>query len=238
MAGPRQPCLRRNGRCRRAGGRRELSQGWFHTVAVLRRLFPLVCPSCAALCCRVCPECSAQFPERLGNAVPAGLDALWCRFAYDGAVRRLVLAAKATSAHGWLEEMAELLPAPPALFAGLDRRSVVVTWPTGSDAHRRRRGYDPAQRLARPYARSLRVRAVPLLLRTGGAQEGLSAEQRHGVRFAVRQPLVHGTVIVVDDVVTTGASMSQAALALRRAGAHTVIGVAFAQRERFVGTGK
>lgn len=195
---------------------------------MLRRLFPLQCPSCAAWCRGVCPVCLPHFAPRSAGSVPEGLDDLWCRFAYDGAVRRLVLAAKATGSHGWLDEMATLLPRPREV---IDRNVVIVTWATGSTAHHRQRGYDPAERLARPYARSLGLRSTALLRRIGGPQEGRSAIDRHALRFTCPQPITHPVVIVVDDVVTTGASLSAAASAVRGAGAHAVIGVSFAQRE-------
>ena len=57
--------------------------------------------------------------------------------------------------------------------------------------------------------------------------------ERSAVQFTPRRRFGGGAfaVLLVDDVVTTGASMSRSAAALRQAGAHLVIGVAFAQRE-------
>jgi predicted amidophosphoribosyltransferase len=150
---------------------------------------------------------------------------LACPFAYDGRVRNLVLAAKATAAHGWLNVMADALPS----FERVSR-SVLVTWPTGSSAHRRQRGFDPAERLARRYAKRHGLVAVDVLIRHGEAQEGRSAAERATLRFVARRPVEGASVLLIDDVVTTGASLRAAAVALREAGAVEVGAVAFARR--------
>lgn len=199
-----------------------------------RLLLPLTCPSCGAPCRAVCPTCRPAFPPRLGAQVPSGLDALWCPFAYDGAVKHLVLASKATASHGWLEVMATLLPRPgPGMVEAPTSTPALVTWATGSAVHRRQRGYDPAERLARRYAGLSGLRCSSMLRRVGGPQEGRTVAERSAVQFTPRRRFGGGAfaVLLVDDVVTTGASMSRSAAALRQAGAHLVIGVAFAQRE-------
>ena len=160
--------------------------------------------------------------------VPHGLDALWCRYAYAGPVPHLVLAAKATPAHGWLDAMGRSLPEP----GHLARTSTsLVTWATGSRAHRRARGYDPAERLARSYARRHGLGVAELLERHGGPQAGRTADERSLLRFVARSPRGAEVVFVVDDVVTTGVTMSRAAGALRDTGVQVVIGVCFARRE-------
>ena len=94
-------------------------------------------------------------------------------------------------------------------------------------ARLRRRGYDQALELARPLARALRLPLHADLLRrckATGAQSRLDAEARrrnlHGAF------VVHGGtpahVVLVDDVMTTGATLEAAARALRRAGARRV----------------
>ncbi len=197
-----------------------------------RRMFPLRCPSCATVCSGWCARCVEGFLPSSDQSVPPGLDALWCPFVYQGAVKKVVLAAKATPAHGWLGVMGASLPFPPGFSDGCP---VVITWATGSAAHRRRRGYDPAERIARSYGRRHRIRVVDMLQRCGGPQEGQSAADRATLRFLANPRgsagAVRGTVLVVDDVVTTGATMTQAARALRSVGVSSVIGVCFARRE-------
>ena len=136
------------------------------------------------------------------------LDQLLPRFKFhrDLAAGRL-LAGEMALALASAERPAALLPVP------LHR------------ARLRRRGYDQALELARPIAVQL---GLPLLghvlrrRRATGAQSDLdAAARRHNLRdaFAVTTPgPLPAHVALVDDVMTTGATLEAAALALRRAG--------------------
>lgn len=106
----------------------------------------------------------------------------------------------------------------------------VITWAPTSDGRRRVRGYDQAELLARALARRWNRPCVPVLRRARGpAQAGqTAAARRHNPAF---MPLrgVPGPVVLVDDVITTGATVAAAARALRGAGATTVAAVAAAR---------
>ncbi|SIQ34159.1 ComF family protein [Solilutibacter tolerans] len=89
----------------------------------------------------------------------------------------------------------------------------------------RQRGYDQALELARPLARQLQLRLAPDLLarpKVTGAQSRLDkvARQRNlSGAFVVNQAgIVPPHVILIDDVMTTGATLESAAQALRAAG--------------------
>lgn len=114
----------------------------------------------------------------------------------------------------------------------------VVTWVPTTAGRRGRRGFDQAEVLARATARALRhgghrVALRRLLLRApGSAQTAASGpERRVGPEMRVRTAgLSHGVrVVLVDDVVTTGTTMSVAARLLLEAGASTVVPVAVAR---------
>lgn len=94
-------------------------------------------------------------------------------------------------------------------------------------ARLRRRGFDQARLLAQALAPRLSVPCRPLLERTRrtAPQARLSARERlRNVQgsFAPRRP-VEGTVLLVDDVFTTGATLGACSNALYRAGAGAVL---------------
>ena len=100
-----------------------------------------------------------------------------------------------------------------------------------------RRGHNPAQRLAESLGRRWQLPAVPLLGRKPGRapQKGLTlAERRRNVRgaFAAVEAAVPTTIVLVDDVYTSGATVSAAATALRKGGARRVDVVTFARAVR------
>ena len=107
----------------------------------------------------------------------------------------------------------------------------VVTWAPTSARRRRRRGYDQAELLARAVAWRLGVPCRRLLRRVDdprGPQTGRTrAERLAGPTFVARRR-VRGVVLVVDDVVTTGATLRAAETALLAGGARSVRSIAAA----------
>jgi predicted amidophosphoribosyltransferase len=124
--------------------------------------------------------------------------------------------------------VAEVVPRPAA--------DVISHIPADADRSLRR-GHHPAERLARELARLWSLDDVRLLRRTHpvARQTGLSrAERRRNVRgaFAPTGERAPATVVLVDDVYTTGATTAAAAAALRAGGARTVHVVTFARAVR------
>ena len=100
----------------------------------------------------------------------------------------------------------------------------LVTWAPTSGARARARGYDQAELLARAVAAELGVPCRRLLYRCHGAsQTGHTRVQRlQGPSFRARSGRQQLRVLLVDDVVTTGATLTAAREALLLAGVGTV----------------
>lgn len=157
----------------------------------------------------------------------AELDSVGALFAYEGAVRRLLLALKYRNRRDALAWLGAQLAA--AVVVPVD----AVTWAPTGPRRAARRGYDQAELLARVVARTLRRPARSVLRRTSAvAQTGLdAAARRRAPEFAARRR-VSGTWLLVDDVCTTGATLTAAARSLREAGATAVHAVVVARTPR------
>jgi ComF family protein len=147
--------------------------------------------------------------------------------AYDGVGRELVARLKYHNARSTVRWLAA------RMSALVDRHDIdVVTWvPTTSD-RRRQRGFDQAELLARAIARRLHRPCRRMLTRgVGPPQTGRSVQERRGgpALAARRQRTPCTRVLVVDDVITTGTTVTVAARALRAAGFSHISVVAAAQ---------
>ena len=189
-----------------------------------------VCQSTAAEAGRRCPACQgerAPLAQVAAEVAFAGEAAEWIRrFKYPAAGLAGLDPRPAALAGALLADAARRLAAPVEL---------VVPVPIHA-GRLRERGFHPAAELAHALARALDVPGDPhalAQLRATASQTGLDRRaRRRNVRgaFAARSGLrAPPSVALVDDVVTTGATLAEAARALRRAGARRVMGVCVAR---------
>lgn len=176
-------------------------------------------------------------PVGLRSSAPVGVVQLeWCA-PYSGPARACLHALKYGGELRLVQPLAELV-AERWRRAGVGG-DVLVPVPVHA-ARRRQRGFDQAELIARAAARLLQIPVAPALERAAqtAAQHELGRRARAtnvGQAFAVaaahRRAVAGRWVVVVDDIVTTGATLSGCAAALYAAGAAAVSGVAVA-RER------
>lgn len=187
-------------------------------------LFAPTCPVCLRRGRVLCPGCAAALRAAPNLPPPPGVDDCLALFAYEGAGRELVARLKYRNLRATLPGLAV------AVSSLVDAWVDHLTWVPTTPARRRRRGFDHAELLARAVGRRVGRPARPLLRRAeGDAQTGRSLDARRaGPVLTCRRPL-EGHVAVVDDVVTSGATASAAARALRTAGATGVTLLAVAR---------
>ena len=174
-----------------------------------------------------CPDCRRLRPR---------FEAVRAAGAYRGTLRRLVVGMKYARRPDRAWPLGELLAERLRGWGPAEGAALLVPFPTTAAA-RRRRGFDPPERIADEVARRL---GIPLgagvLAREGDPppQASLPRSERlkapRGTIRVLGPAAVRGrTVLLVDDVMTTGATANAAAKALLRAGAERVV-VAVAAR--------
>lgn len=169
---------------------------------------------------RVCPACRSKSP----------LKHVFIKTEYSDVAKELVYKMKFSysgeAADLIAEEMMNTLPSLPA-------DTLVVHIPTIT-SHVRSRGFDHARRIAKALASGAGLEHATALARLGQhRQVGSDRSTRlMGVAdsFRVNERLLEGCpVLLVDDVLTTGATIEAAARMLKQAGAKSVNAVIFAR---------
>ena len=218
-------------RPRRPGGR------------LLDLLFPPKCAFCGRILSPekngVCTRCMETLPW---NGMPLRkLDFVTGAAAplfYEGQVRQAMLRYKFNGA-----------PARGAVFGRLIAEDLrkrnaldfdLVTWTPLSSRRLRRRGYDQAGLLARSAAEALGMEARPLLkkIRHNRTQSGNAAAEARRANvsgcYAVPDPeaVKDWRILLIDDIITTGATVSECARMLMLAGAESVRAASLAMRRK------
>jgi predicted amidophosphoribosyltransferase len=157
-------------------------------------------------------------------APPVGVDRCLAPLAYAGAARELVARLKYRNARASVRWLAG------AMVALVDEPITTVVWVPTTAARRHERGFDQAEVLARAIARRIGSPCLRALRRHQGApQTGADAATRLSGPVLEPRYRLGGTVLLVDDVTTTGATLTAAAFAVRDAGAVRVIGLVAAR---------
>ena len=209
---------------------------------LLDLLYPPRCPFCRRLLKsnkeRLCPRCRERFetlPVGGYRRELEGIRLTAAPFAYEGAVRESLHRYKFGGVTAYARTYAE--------FIGkcIDENEIscdIITWVPLSRRRLRKRGYDQARLIAEELSEYLHLPAEKLLEKRVDTkpQSGTgSAEKRRanaaGVYACPQPDKIRGKrILLVDDIVTTGATLCECAKMLRAAGAAEIYGAAAASR--------
>ncbi len=226
-------------------------------VDLLEILFPKKCINCGKLGAYICKNCETGLweeeqicpvctrPSRYGLRhkychKAYSLDGLSCFWAYEGLARKIITRVKYKF---YFDELYELMissnqlqvrPEFNYLMRFLQTKPPVL--PVPLDKNRERwRGFNQAKIIADLMAREWRLEAGKLLVRTKdtGQQVGRTRMERlnsvAGV-FSLKSNTQHlGSVLLVDDVWTTGATLSECCRVLKESGVKQVWGLVLAR---------
>ena len=178
----------------------------------------------------ICPSCreglrTAEGVRKRGDYFSDCVSALY----YRDEVRQAILRFKFAGAQAYADAFGELLA--ERIYTDLDGRFDVLSWVPLAPDRRRRRGYDQAKLLAENAAKRLKIPATPLLKKRRGVRAQSRTRGREARRaniagaFSLRKDAdVEGKrILLIDDIVTTGSTLSECAKMLLLAGAEDVL---------------
>lgn len=171
----------------------------------------LACSSPTPSDSNVCTACSSLYSHA------------WCVGERSDALKQLIDCFKFSRAKSAYMPLARLLN---DILPELPKETVLVPIPTVS-AHIRERGYDHMQLIVRQLAKQRTLPCQPYLIRTStvtqrGASRSQRAEQAKDAFRCFTQLDPNTPYLIIDDVVTTGATLEYAAKTLRQAGARRI----------------
>ena len=196
-------------------------------------LFPEKCILCGRILqdeeLDLCQTCRLQAPEHpvCRSKLPFihSWTALWL---YQDNVRRSILRFKFYGRRNYADAYARLLGMK--LLREGEPTAQLITWVPISEKRRKKRGYDQCRLLAESLSRQLQIPAVPTLckIRNNPPQSGIvgHAQRRANVLGAYialsPENLTGKKILLVDDILTTGATAGECARVLLTAGAGQV----------------
>ena len=201
---------------------------------ILDLLYPTRCVLCRAYLTpgrpRICPACAAKMPRtengghRKGDFYSECVSALY----YEGDVRQALHRYKFSGAQAYADAFGELLAS--CIYEQMEGEYDILSWVPLDRGRRRRRGYDQAELLARSAGRRLLREPVRVLTKKRGvhaqSKTGAPEKRRANIAGAYRasdRELIRGKrILLVDDIVTTGSTLSECAKTLLLAGAEDV----------------
>lgn len=201
--------------------------------SILRFIFPDRCCICRSIGDLLCTRCQSSFHQypQLQEEAPPALDHMAIALVFYGSIRQVIHHFKYRSAKRLAVPLATLLA--NKLMQTPNHYDAIVAVPLHE--HRlQQRGYNQALLLAEALAPHLHIKVQAGLVRTRATSQQARlnlrerAENMQGA-FMWQAVSVPQRVLLIDDVLTTGATMNACAEALRQAGASYVGAAAIAR---------
>lgn len=207
----------------------------------------ITCHKEGALVCVMCAEdVFEEVPDRCYRCLAMSKDSavcvkcrqtsplkhVWVATEYGGVSKQLIKLLKFERAKAACEPIAAHMTRTLPYFYS---ETIMVHIPTAT-SRQRMRGYDQSELIAKLVARQKGVRYEPLLVRLGqdrqvGATRKQRYEQAKSMFNACKPETIRGAhILLIDDILTTGASLESAAKVLKEAGAKQITAAVFAQK--------
>jgi ComF family protein len=214
-------------------------------VPLLDILVPPACSGCGAFGEALCPRCRSQLRpasaarDRFVAPDPAvvvgdDLQVAIAAFAYEGVLRRTMSRLKYGGAARLARPLAQAAAPLLGPFVGSCAPATLVPVPVHRD-RLRQRGYNQAALIARQLGTELGLPVSDILARARptSQQHRLNRAERlrnlRGAFVVGRDARAPPRAILVDDILTTSATLEACAAVLRAAGSERVVGVAIAR---------
>lgn len=206
---------------------------WF-----LDLLYPPKCVFCAKLLkdneTDICGKCRSDLPQ-LTHSIHRGecYEACYAAYYYEAAVAESVKRFKFAGRQQYAQLYGRIL----AMLILRERIEFdILSWVPISDKRAKQRGYRQSKLIAQAIARELNIEAVQTLekVKDNPAQSTLKKpkerkENVQGVYHAIdEETILKKRILLVDDVITSGATLSECARTLKKAGAKSVVCITLA----------
>lgn len=208
--------------------------------------YPLRCIECKSeiengILCSKCRSRYEDFRCYKFNEFADGLDGVCTVYRYEGAIKKVFHKLKYWKKSFLLGPMSEEIISdfdniPGAWdfkrYIGNNKYVVVTPIPTDM-ARRKNRGYDIPERIFKPWSKKFKYNWQETLLRKRNTKPQFGMDQEERIKnvsdcFSVKARLDGKTIVLVDDIFTTGSTMREAARVLKLNGAKRVIAFTYA----------
>ena len=225
-------------------GRGRRKEGMKLVQNLLDLIYPPRCMFCHRFLRRsekaICRSCREKLPvleEKNRGILLKGIPRCTALFRYEGDVRQAILRYKFHGLSSYGREFAALLAEN---LTEEELACDVITWVPLSRKRKRSRGYDQAQLLAMGLAAAKNIPCRCLLVKQrnaapqsgSGGREARKANIRNAYRMKDGTDIRGKTILLTDDIVTTGATLEECAAVLSAAGAACVRAVTIARTEK------